>query len=141
MVNGAAVQRGFLLDADLGIAAGSLTSWGKRCLFWRWRGLDVALADSSFITDTTTLAEDSRFARDSHGLVAGYDGAPFAPTAFRPRISSIPQHQTTDENVLKHVVASPRCSVASDERLICLMSERGSSSLRISYDVRCVSFL
>ncbi len=137
MLNRAAVQAGSPLDADLGIAAGSLTFWRERCLHWQRHDLDRALASFTFVADVTTLAEDCRFAGDSQTLVARYDGLPFAAIAFYSQHRLYANGGKIDENddVSKHVAALTRRLVAPDETFICLVAEKDWPLLQAAYQV------
>lgn len=130
MVNRAAVRADSLLDAEIGIAAGSLTAWREECLLWQRRDLDRALASFTFVADVTTLAQECRLAGDSQTLVARYDGLPFAAIAFCSRDRASPCEETS-----RRVADLTRRLVTPNETFACLVAERDMPLLRAAYQV------
>jgi len=129
MVNRAAVRADSLLDADLGIAAESLTSWREECLRWQRRDLDRALSSFTFIADVTSLSEDCCFVGDSQRLVARYDGLPFAAIAFCSRDRASP------EETPRRIAELTRRLVSPQETFACLVAERDRPLIEAAYRV------
>jgi len=133
MVKRAALQTEAALDADPGIAAGSLTVWRDRFLRLQDRDLDEALASFTIAADVTALAKDCTFATDDRALVARYHGLPFPAIAF-----SVPRGRGADRDEARRLARLTQSLVQPHDSFVCLVAESEWSFLQSAYDVLAV---